>query len=299
MWHWHVPRPFLWLTLTALALTAACETSPTGPCFDPTDSGACTRRDSTHASNVGGPNVSQIGPQEQRISCPSDATPEPGAVVQGGLEVNGYCLLDHVTVNDGILVDPGGNVELEGSLVSGGIVVSACGEIEVDLSDHPTGETSTINGDLKATASTDCPSGGFSDLDIWTARINGKLSISGSYLGGPTVCGNQITGNVVLDHATSVHPFWLGDPDGVFGCPGNTIGGTLSVSNSMAVDVGRTLEVEANHVAGSVLLSASTLELNENTIGGSLLCSNGTVILPGEPNDDPVDNTVRGANTCQ
>jgi len=55
MRHWHVPRPFLWLTLTALALTAACETSPTGPCFDPTDSGACTRRDSTNASKIRGP----------------------------------------------------------------------------------------------------------------------------------------------------------------------------------------------------------------------------------------------------
>lgn len=235
----------------------------------------------------------------KRFSCPSDATPEPGAVVQGGLEVNGYCLLDHVTVNDGIIVDPGGNVELESSLVSGGIVVSPCGEIEVDLSDHPTGETSTLNGDLKATATTDCPSGGFSDLDIWTAQIKGSVSISGSYLGGPSVCGNQITGNVVLDHATSEHPFWLGDPDGVFGCPGNTIGGTLTVSNSLAVGIGRTLEVEANHVTGSVLLSASTLELNENTIGGSLLCSNGTVILSREPDDDPVGNTVRGANTCR
>jgi len=248
---------------------------------------------------LAGPSGFSADLSTERFSCPSDATPEPGAVVQGGLEVNGYCLLDHVTVNDGIIVNPGGNVELESSLVSGGIVVSACGEIEVDLSDHPTGETSTINGDLKATAATDCPSGGFSDLDIWTARINGRLSISGSYLGGPTVCGNEITGNVVLDHVTSVHPFWLGDPDGVFGCPGNTIGGTLSVSNSLAVGVGRSLEVEANRVSGSVLLSASTLELNENTIGGGLRCSNGTVILLREPDDDPVGNTVRGANTCR
>lgn len=252
---------------------------------------------------IAGPTGFPADLSTKRLSCPSVGTPEPGAIVQGGLEVNGYCLLDHVTVNDGIMVDPGGNVELESSLVNGGIVVSACGDIEVDLSDHPTGETSTINGDVKATATTDCPSGGFSDLDIWTARINGKLSISGSYLGGPSVCGNQITGNVILDHVTSVHPFWLGDLDGAFGCAGNTIVGTLSVSNSLAVGVGRTLEVEANHVTGSVLLSASTLELNENTIGGSLKCSNGVVILPPAPSSpgedsDPSGNTVRGANTC-
>ena len=232
------------------------------------------------------------------VACPSGGTPGSGSVVQGGIEVNGFCLLDHVTVNDGIVVDPGGNVELESSTVSGGILISPCGEIEVDLSDHPTGMTSTINGDIEATATTDCPSGGFSDLDIWTARVNGKLSITGSYLGGPSVCGNQIAGNVALDHVTSVHPFWLGDPDGAFGCPGNTIGGALSVSNSLAVGFGRTLEVEANRVTGSVLLSASTLELNENTIGGSLLCSNGTVILQREPDNDPVGNRVRGASTC-
>jgi hypothetical protein len=250
-------------------------------------------------TDLTGPSATTAKAVTKAASCPSDGTPGAGAVVQGGIEVNGYCLLDHVTVNDGILVDPGGNVELESSLVSGGIVVSPCSEIEVDLSDHPTGEASTINGDLDATANTDCPSGGFSDLDIWTAQINGKLTISGSYLGGPTVCGNRITGDVVLAHVTSVHPFWLGDPDGAFGCPGNTIGGALSVSNSLAVGAGRTLEVEANRVAGSVLLRASTLELNENTIGGSLLCSDGTLILPREPDDDPVGNTVRGANTCE
>jgi hypothetical protein len=50
----HVQRIFLWLTLTALVLPAACDTGPTGPCFDPTDSGACTPHDSTHTANVRG-----------------------------------------------------------------------------------------------------------------------------------------------------------------------------------------------------------------------------------------------------
>ena len=234
----------------------------------------------------------------QAVRCPSGGAPGPGDVVSGGIEVDGECILDHVTVAAGIVVDPGGDLELESSTVAGGIVVSACGELDVDFADHtaPTGETSTIKGDIVLTASTDCPSGGFSDLDLWTARVAGKVVVRGNYLGGPTICDNQISGDVVLDHATSVHPFWLGDPD--FSCPGNTIGGTLSVRGSESVGTGRTLEVEANHVTGSVLLSASRLELNENTIGGSLLCTNGTVVLTREPDDDPVGNTVRGRNTC-
>jgi hypothetical protein len=249
----------------------------------------------TDPTSATGPLARLVG---KATSCPSGGTPGPGDVVAGGIEVDGECLLDRLTVTGGIVVDPGADLEIEGSAISGGIEVSACGELDVDLADHtaPSGATSTISGDVHVTASTDCPSGGFSDIDIWTARINGKLVISGSYLGGPTICDNQISDDVVLDHLTSVHPFWLGDPD--IACPGNRIGGTLSVSNSLAVGAGRTLEVEANSVAGSVLLRASTLEFNENTIGGSLLCSNGTLILTAEPDDDPVSNTVRGKNTC-
>jgi hypothetical protein len=60
MWHMHAPRLFLWLTLTALALPAACDTGPTGPCFDPTDSGACNHHDSTHTANVTRPVATSI-----------------------------------------------------------------------------------------------------------------------------------------------------------------------------------------------------------------------------------------------
>lgn len=249
----------------------------------------------TDPTSAAAPRAKVVG---KAIGCPSGGTPGPGDVVTGGIEVDGECLLDHITVAGGLVVDPAGAVELEGSTVTGGILVSPCGELDVDLAvlTGASGETSTITGDVEVTGSADCPSGGFSDLDIWTARIKGKVVVKGNYLGGPTICANQITGDVVLDHVTSVHPFWLGDPD--LACAGNAIGGTVSVTNSLAVGAGRTLEVEANSVAGSVLLSASTLELNENTIGGSLLCSKGTLILAREPDDDPVGNTVRGANTC-
>jgi hypothetical protein len=231
-----------------------------------------------------------------RIGCPGGGVPAPGTLIGGGLEVNGECLLDHVRVAGGIIVDPGGDLEIEASTVSGGIAVAPCGELDIDLADHaiPSGATSTVNGDIVIQASATCTLPAFSDLDIWTARINGSVSVTGSYLGGPTICGNAITGDVTLDHLTSARPFWLGDPDGVEGCPGNAIGGTLAVRSSSSP---RRLEVEANSIAGSVLLNASTLELNENTIGGNLTCSNGSVILSGE-DPDPSDNTVHGTSNC-
>ena len=242
---------------------------------------------------VTGPTALPADALAGKFGCPSSGTPLPGSLVRGGLEVNGACILDRVTVNGGIAVDSGGDFEVESSTVNGGIVVSQCGELDIDLADHtaPSGATSTINGDIVIQASAACTSPAFSDVDIWTARINGQVSVIGNYLGGPSICGNEITGNVAIDHVTAAHPFWIGDPDGIFGCPGNTIRGMLSVSNSSA------LEVESNSVAGSVLLSGSTLELNENTIGGSLICSNGTVIRPGEESD-PSGNTVHGASTC-
>lgn len=233
-----------------------------------------------------------------KLGCPSLGTPSPGTQVRGGLEVNGVCILDGVTVNGGITVDSGGHLQVQSSTVNGGIAVLQCGEVDVNATTNnvgaPTGTTSTINGGLDINASTACSFPAFSDADIWAAHINGEISLTGSYRGTPLICSNQISGNVRINDLTIVGPvqFFIGDPDGPFGCPGNTITGALSLRNSSR------FEVESNSVGGSVLLSGSTLQLNGNTIGGSLLCSNGTVIQPGEPVEDPSGNTVRGANTC-
>jgi hypothetical protein len=45
-------RTGLWLSLLVIALTGACASGPTGPCFDPTDSGGCHNpKDSTQVSH--------------------------------------------------------------------------------------------------------------------------------------------------------------------------------------------------------------------------------------------------------
>ena len=233
-------------------------------------------------------------------SCPSGGNPPPGSTVNGGLDVDGTCILDTVTVNGGITVEATGHLEIQNGTVNGGIVVLPCGELDINATTNgagvPTGTSSPINGGIVITAGTLCPAGSLSDADIWTAQIDGGISVTGAFpFARPFICGNEIRGGVTLNDVSTPFGFFLGDPDApapVLGtCPGNTIHGTLHVNNST------NLEVESNIVGGSVLLSGSVLELNGNTINGSLRCSNGTIIVPGEPGDTQ-GNTVRGANTC-
>jgi hypothetical protein len=107
----------------------------------------------------------------------------------------------------------------------------------------------------------------------------------------PTICGNTINGTVTLSNVSTAGRVLFGDPsdpDGSFGCPGNTVKGSLKVINSASTN--RQQEYEGNTISGSVFLNASTIQLNGNTIGGKVKCSNGAVILPGEAGD-PASNT--------
>jgi hypothetical protein len=237
------------------------------------------------------------------MHCPSGGTPPPGSTVDGGLDVDGVCLVDQVTVNGGIIVEAGGHLQLTSSTVNGGIITLPCGELDINAIvsvGTPTGTTSTINGGIDIAGSAICTTpGAFSDTDIWTAQIDGGISMTGSFVAAvavPYICGNTVKGSVHVDNvtATAIGTFeaTIGDPDNQLGCPGNTITGSLHMSHSSV------FAVESNTIGGSVLLSADTLELNGNTINGSLMCSDATVILPGEPTD-PTGNTVHGKNTCQ
>ena len=231
------------------------------------------------------------------VHCPSVSTPPPGSTVNGGLDVDGICVVDSVTVNGGITIESGGHLQLTTSTVNGGIVTLPCGEIDVNATTNagvPTGTTSTINGGIDIEASAVCTPPAMSNADIWTAKIFGGISITGTYsaLDIPFICNNQIKGNVDVHNATVPLGFVIGDPDEGFfqPCLGNTISGAFIMSNSSL------FKVESNAIGGSVLLSASTLELNGNAIGGSLKCSDGTVIVPGEAGDSP--NTVHGSTHC-
>jgi hypothetical protein len=222
----------------------------------------------------------------------SGGTPAPGSNVRGGLEVDGTCILNNVTISGGLTVDGTGAVELNSSTVNGGLAVSPGGELDINATTNgagnPTGASSTINGNVTLTSPV--------DFDIWTAQINGGLSVTGTNPDQPFVCSNNINGDVVFSNYSSAAATFVGDPEQIQGgmaCAGNTIHGSLSITNSH----GNPLEVESNSLTGSVALSGSTLQFNGNTVGGSLSCSGGTTILPPEGGDTS-GNTVGGSNTC-
>src|SRR5713226_5483875 len=142
------------------------------------------------------------------VHCPSGGTPAAGSTVNGGLDVDGTCIVDKVTVNGGITVEAGGHLQLTSSLVNGGIVVFPCGELDVNATTggagNPTGTTSTINGGIDIEASDTCNPGAFSNADIYTAKINGGISMTGTYAVGdvPIICANTIKGNMDVNNVT-------------------------------------------------------------------------------------------------
>jgi hypothetical protein len=224
----------------------------------------------------------------------------PGGVsnttINGGLLVTegNYCVLAHDTIRGGItILGNGGDIELDNSTVYGGIDVTPGGEIEVNPGSvfFGTPTTSTVFGGITLNHP--------NDWDIETATIYNGVTFTGALafpFSQPTFCGNTVVGNVGMNNVTAPATYF-GDPavddqDEFFDCGGNTITGSLSISNSS------NLEVEANTIGGSAFLNASDLQFNANTISGSLLCSNGTTIASGSDQGDPTGNTVRGANTC-
>lgn len=257
--------------------------------------------------------------------CPSGGTPAPGSTVTGGLEVDGFCVLQNVAVTGGIHVDPTADtsvflnwnlVDLIDSTVHGGVVVAKGSELDTSINEADfsvTSAPSTIDGGVKL------------DQSIFpvlaNATVRGGIATDGiteppTYVlpgfcgdaGDPQCwnndifCGLTIYGDVVERNLDFTQAF-LGDPlDFQFAnsdCQPNTIHGSVTMKDSNFVRFdGEPSEIEGDTVTGSVIVDHSTAEVSDNTIGGSLLCTNGTVIHPPASYELPGGNTVRGQDTC-
>lgn len=222
-------------------------------------------------------------------SCPPN--PPPGSTVSGGLLVNGSCLLDHVNASGGVLVTSTGKLELENnSSVSGGITVQSGGELDaghVMNSGTATFTPNMISGGIKYT-------NGY-DLDLNGATVTGKVTIDGTD-NAPSICQSTFGSDLVVQNVTEPYGFTIGDPTdlpafGGYSCPGNTIQGSLYVTNDTTP-----VEVEGNSVGGSVYLTnVNTLEFAGNTVKGSAKCSGDIYVTDGSL-DGP--NNVHGGSTC-
>jgi len=201
--------------------------------------------------------------------------------------VGGFCDLDNVTVNGGVLVTgPFGYLKLwNGSTVSNGITVNPGGSLAVNaefVSGLPTGTTSTVNGGINMTNPL--------NFDFSGGRINGPFTVNpmaANTSTEPTFCGNTVNGAVTLTDLTT-GTIWFGSPEGQpFGipgdCPGNTINGSLTATRSGA------LNMETNTINGTVQLNHNTADLGGNMINGSLLCDD-----PAFPPTVLASNTIRG-----
>jgi hypothetical protein len=194
-------------------------------------------------------------------ACPSGGTPVPGAHVKGGLEVDGVCVLNGVTVDGGIKVDTNAHLQLQSSTVNGGINVDPGGEVDVNattpLSGFPTFTSATVNGVINILNSL--------DFDIFTARIDGGVTLNGSS-NFPTFCGNDTNGASSFSNFTG------------------QIGGGPLVDRPTQFCAG-------NRFQGSLSLTNLTVWIGGNTIEGDLLCSNSIVHVTAP-------NTITGKNTC-
>jgi hypothetical protein len=218
--------------------------------------------------------------------CP--VAPPPGSTINGGLIVNGVCILDHVTVHGGVTVQNNGHLELEFSTVDGGVNVEPGGELDsghLVFSTVSTFNPSTIHGGVVATNPL--------DLDLINATVDGGVTVNGNpFNSTPSICQSHISGGISLTNIAQgfAGGFNLGDPGAEgFNCPGNDINGTVHVSNSPGL-----IEIEANTIQGSVLVENSTLELAGNTISGSAKCTNTVFASDG----DPAPNQLNGQNSC-
>lgn len=196
-------------------------------------------------------------------ACPSSGTPGPGSTVRHGLTVTGPCILRGVTVDGGVIVEANGHLELTGSTVNGGVGVFPGGELDVNATvfgiGFPTDTTSTINGRIRILNP--------SDVDIWTARLDGGLDLSGTNnITQAQICGNDVRGSSSFSN---------------FALPGRIGGGTLFFNHPCG----------GNIFHGSVSLTNVTVLMGGNTIKGDLLCTNSRVIVIGR-------NFITGKNTC-
>jgi hypothetical protein len=220
-----------------------------------------------------------------KTACNSPGTtPAPNSKVNGGLEVNGTCILVGVTVNGGIVIDASGRLGFQGGGVNGGITNNG-GELDLNavlFAGTPTDTTSKIAGGIVLNSTF--------DQDIWNSTITGgiKMTNPGAF---PAVCGNDITGGVSVTNYNSGQAL-IGDPDviaegGALDCPGNTIHGPVTITNAFTplFPTSAAVEVEGNTIYGPVTADASQVEIAGNTITGPVNCVNGAVQILSAPPD--------------
>jgi hypothetical protein len=188
------------------------------------------------------------------------------------LEVTATCFGDNVTVDGGVVVNPGASLQLTNSTVRGGINVNGGSLILPTAANHGRND---IDGGIVMMYNSSV----LSALALFDSDINGQLSISGlsggSSSGGGLACGKvngelcnlKIDGGLTLSNSDSkCGKMVIGTS--LASCPGSKIYGGVILDNS---------------VVGSLF---------NNTVKGGLFCINGGAV------SNKANNNIAGKITC-
>jgi hypothetical protein len=183
-----------------------------------------------------------------------------------------YCITSKTSINVTVASGQDVCVTSTGS-VNGGITVNGGGRLDV--------LGGTVTGNI-------------------AVQSGGALSFQGGVLGGSltgtgatlfSVCGAKLQSNVSLSSSTAFALIGDAGDDGSPACAGNTVGGSVTLSNNTAG-----AEVGGNTITGGLSLTGTTgagqgpenanPEIEANKISGGLSCSGNTPppINDGQPN---------------
>jgi hypothetical protein len=238
--------------------------------------------------------VQAANPAKRNICPPASL---PGAVINGGLEVVGQCVLTGVTINGGVQIDSKGHLTLYASTVNGRTDVKPDGEFDSNFPEK--GQPNNLNGGVTSTKSI--------DMDIHGGTINGNVVFAGMTPGNAAIvsfCGVHLRGSLTLENflpgpfARFPNGAQIGDsdanPDYAAPCTPNTISGSVQIRNN---DPAARIELETNTIGGSVQITDSNPSVTGNMIGGSLQCHEGATLGHWDA-DDTNTNNVHGSNSC-
>jgi len=249
------------------------------------------------------------GPQAASATTTCPPSPTPGSTVHGDLEVvSGVpCVLDHVTVNGSVTVDPNGQLYLQnGAVVTGGISVASRGLLQVAFGSKVGGAVTLDRAEDAIIASSTVSHGLSGSVDtvfIASSTVNGGVSTRDTRREF-NLCGSKVTGSVQVSGGGALR---IGDPpsdtiettviaqntgqEQTYTCDGNSITGSLTVQGGRG-------SIEANKISGpgaALTVTNARVELEGNTVSGGATCTGDSFSSPD--NDTPApSNTYSGPN---
>ena len=233
--------------------------------------------------------------------------------INGGLDVTTgeHCVLTNVTVNGGAKVEYAASLELENSTINNGLTVYPGGSLFADYELPNTIQDlspSTINGFLTVNSMLYVSDVVLPNIILFNIKVNGPTTINGMDDYDPyvvAICGGTFNGPVQLNNLSSDGDVIFGDPSGTgeLGaggesylngrCPGNTVNGSLTVTNP------ERLEVESNSIRGALTVTVdpgpSYVDVAGNTVYLNADCTNLASVRPYD-SDHATHNKVFGTN---